>query len=225
MRQFALDPARIHVVPHGNFDHYVPASRRSRAEARQAIGVDAGDLVLLFFGYIRPYKGLDTLLDAFAEVARREPRARLVIAGRPHTPEEEARYTAAIAAHPAGERIVFHGRFIDSEEVPAYFESADLVALPYRHIYHSGLVHLAYAFGNAVIATRVGDFPETIEDGRTGILVDGTPEALAEGILAALRDPDALQRMGALARHLSATRYGWADIGAQTRAVYAALDS
>ncbi len=224
LARFDVGEEKVHVVPHGNFDHYLPATTPSRAEAGAALGLPADAIVTLFFGYIRAYKGLDLLLDAFEAVAAAEPRAWLVIAGRPHTDGEEVRYREQIAAHPAAERIVFHGRFIANDEVATYFASADLVALPYRHIYHSGLVHLAFSFGKAVLATRVGDFSETIEDGRTGLLVDaGSPPLLAAGLLAALADPDQLAAMGARARAESATTYGWPAIGARTRAVYESM--
>ena len=218
------DREKVHVVPHGNFDHHVPATTPTRADAGATLGLPADAIVTLFFGYIRAYKGLDLLLDAFEAVAAAEPRAWLVVAGRPHTEADGVRYREQIAAHPAAERIVFHGRFIANDEVATYFTAADLVALPYRHIYHSGLVHLAFSFGKAVLATRVGDFPETIEDGRTGLLVDaGSTPRLAEGLLAALADPSRLAEMGALAQAESATTYGWPAIGARTCAVYASM--
>lgn len=222
--QFNVAEEKVHVVPHGNFDHYVPANVPTCAAARAALGLPADAVVTLFFGYIRAYKGLDLLLDAFETVAVAEPRAWLVIAGQPHTSAEDVRSRERIAAHLAADRIVFHGRFIANNEVATYFAATDLVALPYRHIYHSGLVHLAFSFGKAAIATRVGDFPETIEEGRTGMLVEaGSPARLADGLLAALADPGRLAEMGAEAQRASATEYGWPAIGIRTRAVYNSL--
>jgi glycosyltransferase involved in cell wall biosynthesis len=212
---------KVQVVPHGNFDHYVPSPRPSRAEARAALGLADDDAVALFFGYIRPYKGLDLLLDAFEAVAGAVPRARLVIAGRPHTDRDAELIHARVLTHPASSRIIFHDRYIPHREVADYFTATDLVVLPYRHIYHSGLVHLAFSFGKATVATRVGDFPEMIDVGQTGLLVPpDSASALADTLVTALSDPSALESMGARAAVVSAEEYAWPDIGARTVSVY-----
>ena len=160
-------------MPHGNFDHYLPETSLSKQEARQELGLCENDLVLLFFGYIRAYKGLDMLLEAFEIAAKKNNRLKLVIGGMPHTTELEKATRTFIEKSPVKDRILFHARFIPHDAIKHYFMSADIVALPYKHIYHSGIIHLAYSYGRAVIATNVGDFSETIVQEKSGYI---TPE-------------------------------------------------
>lgn len=219
---FPMPPEKVHVIPHGNFDHYLPAHPVSKAEARKKLGLEEDDHVMLFFGYIREYKGLDVLLEAFALAAAKDSRLKLVVAGAPHTKALEKQYHEMIAQAGFADRIVFHARFIDHDEVEIYFTATDLVVLPYKHIYHSGIVHLAYSYGKPTLATNVGDFSETIEQGKSGVVTDeNTPEALCEEMSRLFEDPDSLKEMGQYARNLSVTKYSWLDIGRKTRAVYA----
>ena len=221
LEQFPVPASKVHVVPHGNFDHYRSESDPDRDQARRRLGLQPDDHVCLFFGYIREYKGLDTLLEAFPAAAARDDRLRLVVAGAPHTEALRAEYTAMIQRSAYSERILFHDDFVDSEDVPVYFQAADLVVLPYKNIYHSGIIHLAYSFGKPVLATNVGDFSETIVQGRSGFVLDqNTAEALAAGLNACFQDEGELRRMGAYARELSATRYCWREIGASTGKIY-----
>ena len=221
LKSFDVDADKIHVVPHGNFDHYLPETAVSRQEARQELGLAEDDLVLLFFGYIRAYKGLDMLLEAFDIAAQKNKRLKLVIAGMPHTSELERSTRAFIEQSPFKDRIIFHAQFIPHEAIKHYFVSADLVALPYKHIYHSGIIHLAYSYGKAVLATNVGDFSETIVQGKSGcITTENTAASFAEHVLKLVEKENALPEMGAFARNLSTSKYSWEDIGKQTADVY-----
>ena len=119
------------------------------------------------------------------------------------------------------EGLVQRYGYLSNEDMICYVRAADLVVLPYREIYQSGVVFLAYTFGRAVLATRVGSFPETVEEGRSGWLVE--PEdvpGLSRALVAALSAPDKLREAGDYARHLADTRYGWPDIARQTEKVY-----
>lgn len=218
---FQLAPEKVHVVPHGNFDHYLPETSLSKAEARAELGLEPDDQVLLFFGYIREYKGLDFLLEAFDIAARKNKRLKLVIAGMPHTKELEKSSREYIEKSEARDRIIFHARFIPHEDIKYYFVGADLVVLPYKHIYHSGIIHLAYSYGKAVLATNVGDFSETIVQNKSGYIAhENTPEAFADDLLKLAEDENALEDMGKFARNLSSSKYSWLDIGRQTVEVY-----
>ena len=221
---FSIDPGKVHVVPHGNFDHYLPDKQLSREEARKELGLKPDDQVLLFFGYIRAYKGLDLLLDAFDIAAKENPRLKLVIAGMPHTADLERSTRAFIKRSSASDRIVFHAKFIPHEDIKYYFQGADLVVLPYKHIYHSGIVHLAYSYGKAVIATNVGDFSETIEQEKSGVVIrQNTAECLAKELNRVAREENRLDEMGAFAKELSSTKYSWDDIGKKTVDVYRSI--
>ena len=218
---FPMRASKVHVIPHGNFDHYLSAEDPSKEEARKRLGLDKDAKVLLFFGYIREYKGLDELLEAFPSAASNDEKLRLVIAGSPHTDTLKKTYTSSIERSGVADRILFHAKFIDSKDVSTYFAASDLVMLPYKNIYHSGIIHLAYSYGRPVLATNVGDFSETIEAGRTGyVLKENTAKQLAQEIVASCSNMEDLEKMGDYARKLSRTKYSWQDIGKATLQVY-----
>lgn len=153
----------------------------SRQQARQILGLPETQPVLLFFGLVRPYKGLADLLRALAQV-RMELPARLVVAGEFW--EDASVYHRLVHDLGLEEAVVFHNRYIPDEDALPFFAAADVVVLPYHHVSQSGIVALAHGLGRPVIATRVGGLPEMIAEGRTGLLVPpGDPDALANAIL------------------------------------------
>jgi glycosyltransferase involved in cell wall biosynthesis len=181
----ALKPGapRRHVLHplYAQFDR----GRWTRASARDHLGLDGE--VALFFGYVRRYKGLDTLLDAWPLVRARRP-ATLVVAGEFYddaTPyrEQVARANAGAApGAPTPVRLI--DRYLPDDEVEAVFKAADVVVLPYRSATQSGVTHVAYALGRPVITTDVGGLAETVRPGETGLVVPpGRPEALAEAVV------------------------------------------
>lgn len=165
-------------VPHPVYAQY-GAAGRDRASARARTGLD-GD-VLLFFGFVRRYKGLEVLIEALPRVLARRP-VTLVVAGEFYEPVEPIK--ARIRALGLGERIRLHDRYVPDEEVGDLVAAADCVVLPYRSATQSGVVLVAYAGGCPVISTAVGGLPEVVEQGVTGFLVPPEdPAALADAIL------------------------------------------
>ncbi len=220
-KDFRVEPKKIKVIPHGNFDHYIPREPMSKAEARSRLNLYATDNVALFFGFIREYKGLDLLLDAFEICAKKGRSLRLVIAGAPRTSELGNHYRRSIERISTNDSIIFHEGFIPSEKVAVYFVACDVVILPYKEIDHSGIVHLAYSFGRPLIATNVGDFAEVIEDGKSGYLLrENSAECLSETILGAFSSIAHLEDMGSYARTLSETKYSWLEIAKKTKMLY-----
>ncbi|MCC6350601.1 MAG: glycosyltransferase [Candidatus Eisenbacteria bacterium] len=165
-------------VPHPFYAQF-DRGRFTRESARAKLGL-AGD-VALFFGYVRHYKGLDTLLAAWPRVRERRPGATLVVAGEFY--EKAEPYEALARA--AGEGAVrMLDRYIPDDEVEALFRAADVTVLPYRSATQSGVTHVAYALGCPVIATRVGGIAETVRDGETGLTAPPEdPAALADAIV------------------------------------------
>ncbi len=150
-----------------------------RADARKRLGV-TGD-VLLFFGFLRPYKGLDVLLKAMPSILRKRPVTLMIVGESWGGADDVNKMTGelGIASH-----IVRVDRYVPNEEVGLYFSAADLVILPYLAGTGSGVVPSAYVFNTPVVATRVGSMPDAVTDGRTGFLVPaGDPAALANAIL------------------------------------------
>ena len=151
--------------------------RHTRESARAALGV-SGD-VALFFGYVRRYKGLDTLLAAWPAVQSRSP-ATLLVAGEFY--EDEAPIQTLAKA--AGDSVRMISRYIPDDEVEALFKAADVVVLPYRSATQSGVTHVAYALGVPVITTDVGGLSETVVPGETGLVVPPEDPAALAGAIA-----------------------------------------
>ena len=153
--------------------------RHTRESARASLGLQ-GD-VALFFGYVRHYKGLDTLLRAWPKVRARRPGATLVVAGEFYE-KAEPYHELARAAGEGAVRMV--DRYIPDDEVEALFRATDVTVLPYRDATQSGVTHVSYALGAPVIATRVGGIAETVREGETGLTcAPEDPDALADTIV------------------------------------------
>lgn len=151
-----------------------------RQEARRSLGIAAAR-VLLFFGYVRKYKGLDILLDALARLPA-EMGIHLVVAGEFYDPEEG--YREQIRALQIQDRVTLRPDYLPNEEVRRYFSAADAVVLPYRSATQSGIAQIAYNFGTPVIATDVGGLQEVVLHDCTGLVVPpDNPAALAEAIV------------------------------------------
>jgi glycosyltransferase involved in cell wall biosynthesis len=164
--------ARVVQNPHPTYDVF------AAGEMPAAQGGTRGRRNLLFFGFVRPYKGLEHLLRAMLELG---PEHHLVVVGEFYEPREK--YAALLDALSARGQLTLVDRYVPNEEVPSWFGMADLVIVPYLNATQSGIVQMAYGFGLPVVATRVGGLPEVVEDGRTGYLVPpGDAGALAAAI-------------------------------------------
>ena len=149
---------------------------------KEKFGFHSDDIVLLFFGYVRKYKGLDILLEALPEAIRFNKRIKLLVVGEFYDPQEE--YTSIIEKHNLGDSVRVVNQFVPNEEIEKYYKAADVVMLPYRSATQSGILNLAYGFYLPVIATKVGGFVEFIDDCKTGILVEpNSPTEITKGII------------------------------------------
>lgn len=219
---FGVEEDAVTVIPHGNYTFYSEHSElheSHRASARRVLGLDPSLPVVLFFGHIRAYKGLDILLEAVRHLQQLGVVFNLVIAG--DCVENFGKYQRMIENLENPERIQTHLQYIPEDKVSAYFVAADIVVLPYRRIYQSGVVQLAYAYGRPVVATSVGGIPEVVEHGRTGLLVaPNDSEALSEALANMLRDPKLTSQMGEFAYELAQTKYSWDAIAELTIKLY-----
>jgi glycosyltransferase involved in cell wall biosynthesis len=207
--EVGLDPARVRVIPHGAFDYLtqLPEEKPLPAELDGAEGP-----VILFFGLLRPYKGIDTLLDAF----RRIDGAELWIVGNPRMDIEPLRRLAAVAPG----RVRFVSRFVEDAEIPAIFRRADVVVLPYRDIEQSGVLYTGLAFGKPMVLTDVGGFPELGEQGVARIVPREDPAALAADLGELVADEGLREALTSAARNAAAGPYSWDAIARQTLALY-----
>ncbi|MBP7866389.1 MAG: glycosyltransferase [Acidobacteria bacterium] len=161
----------------------------TRMEARERLGLPGAAKIVLFFGIIRKYKGLDVLLQAFETLAAEHPDLFLVVAGEFYDKRRD--YQTWIAPLERAGRIRVTDAFVPNEAVEVYVKASDVAVLPYHHATQSGVIPLVYQWGRGVVTTRVGGLAETVDDGVSGILVPpGDPRALAGAILAYLQARD-----------------------------------
>ena len=214
--EVGLDPARVRVIPHGAFDYLtrLPEEKPLPAELEGAEGP-----VILSFGLLRPYKGIENLLDAFAPVAASNPAAELWIVGNPRMDVEPLRRQAEAA----GGRVRTVTRFVDDAEIPAIFRRADLVALPYLDAEHSGVLYTGLAFGKPLVLSAVGGFPEVAETGAARLVPPGDTDALAETLEELVGDEAARADLAAAAARAAAGRVCFDDAAPATLDVYREL--
>jgi glycosyltransferase involved in cell wall biosynthesis len=222
IEEFAVDPGRVRVIAHGEYGFFgLGAEPVEREAARRQLGLDPRDEVALFFGYIREYKGLDVLLDAWPAVAEARPGARLVVAGDPVRLDAARRDALLAAATRVG--AIHRFGYVPFSSVTTYFAAADVLVLPYRHISQSGVLFLALSQGLPVVATRVGALPEVLCDGESGLLVPPeSPEALSQALVRLFGDADLRRRLSAGSRAVAA-RHTWPSIAGQTESAFAGL--
>ena len=177
------------VLFHPLYDHYPEALEK--AEARQQIGIPESVNLGLFFGLIRPYKGLDVLLESLKQV---DKNTHILIAGECY--ENWVKYSDIIESMGISDRVHVISRFVDEAELPAIFGASDFLVLPYKKASQSGVVATAIHYNTPIIASNVGDLENSVNDGRTGLLVEpNNAQALAQAIntwTESTRDPEAI---------------------------------
>lgn len=221
LQQTKLNEKKIKVVPHGDFNFLIPNQTPSKLEARQFFGLSHEANVLLFFGAIKEYKGLDLLLNCLPYTSSKIKNLVLIIAGRPDPVELKLEYQEIILKFPKEIVVIYHTDFIPDAHVAKYFIASDVVVLPYRRISHSGILNLAYTFERPVIATNVGDFEEFIEEGKSGfVLSSNNQQSLSEKIIQAFTDRIKLERMGKYAGLLSTTKYTLKNQAESMKVIY-----
>ncbi len=206
--------ARIHVIPHGAFEH-LTRLRDERPLPRELAAVE--EPVILFFGFISAYKGVDVLVDAFASL---QGEGELWIVGQPRIPIAELRRRAGAA----WSRVRLVPRFVEEAEVPALFRRADVVVLPYREIDQSGVFYTALAFGAPLIVSSVGGFVEAAEDhGVARLVPPNDAAALAAELRGLLSDSRARSELSAAALRAAAGPFSWDSVAQETLDLYERL--
>lgn len=167
------------VVSHPLYDNF--GDPVSKEEARKFLGLRYEEKIILFFGFIRNYKGLDLLFEAMAKNEIRNSGIRLLVAGEFY--ENEKKYKEQIDRLGIKDQLILKTEFIPDGEVKYYLCASDAVIQPYRHATQSGVTPLAYHFEKPMIVTNVGGLPLLVPHEKVGLVVEPTPEAIAEGIL------------------------------------------
>ncbi len=217
VEELAVPKERVRVVPHGAFDYL------TRLGSEAPIDPAAGDLdgrkVVLFFGLLRPYKGVDLLVEAFAAAPG---DALLLVAGRAMMPVEPLRRRAAELG--IADRVRILPRFVSEPEIPALFRRADLIALPYREIEQSGVLFTALAFGRPLLLSAVGGFVEVAErHGAARLVPPGDADALGASLADLLRDDEARAELAAAARAAAEGPYSWRRAAEASEQLYGEL--
>ncbi|MFH2064838.1 MAG: glycosyltransferase family 4 protein [Pseudomonadota bacterium] len=219
IRQYRIPPRKITIIPHGPLDFHV-SPKRTREEARKQMNIKPDEKVILLFGAIRPYKGIDTAIEAFARVRQTIPDSRLVIAGKLW--EDWSPYDRQIKAMNLKAHIHTVLNYIPSEMVSLYFMAADLVLLPYHHFdSQSGVGAIAVSFRKPMIVTNIGGLPELVNDPRS-IVPPKDDNALAQAIIRALAEPGRLKAMENDADAV-AEKISWTAIAKKVLSVYTKL--
>lgn len=169
----------VKLSPHPLFDNY--GSIIAREEALSALNLDRSSSYLLFFGFIRAYKGLDILIEAFSDERLRNRKLKLIIAGEFY--EDDAPYRVQIKEHNLEDEIIFFDHFIPDTEVTLFFSAADIVVQPYKTATQSGVTQIAFQFEKPMLVTDVGGLREIVADGKCGYVVKPESEAITAALI------------------------------------------
>jgi glycosyltransferase involved in cell wall biosynthesis len=225
--EFGIAKDAATAVPFG-INNSVPDTHMTSEEARQKLGIRSDEKVILFFGAIRPYKGLEHLVAAFQKLAPRDDKYRLIIAGEAKKGSEQYMrdILKMIGNGPGRERIIQKIEFIPDEETELYFKAADVSVLSYTLVFQSGVLFLSYSFGLPVVATDVGSFREDIVPGETGFLCRSCePGDLSEAIEKYFASElfKNLENRRQKIKDYADSRNSWGEVASITRNVYTGL--
>lgn len=213
LTQFRKDvPAKMN--PHPVFDNF--GASVGREMALGSLGLDPSYSYLLFFGFIRKYKGLDLLIEAFADERLRNKKLKLIIAGEFY--EDDTPYRELVKKFSLENDVIFFDRFINDNEVAAFFSSADLIVQPYRSATQSGVTQIAYHFEKPMLVTDVGGLREIVPDHKCGYVVAPDPSA----IFNAISDYFFYNRKEAFTKNVKEekAKYSWKQMTASITEVY-----
>lgn len=216
---FKVNPEKIAVIAHGNY-LFLRTKEMSKQQAKKQLGISADKKLILHFGALRKYKGIDILLEAFRKIRDLHSDVLLLLVGKPmYVPA--VYFEELIKESGLSNNVILKAEYVPLEEIQVYFYASDIVVFPYKQIDTSGSLQLAYAFSKPVVATATGSMAEVIEDGKNGSLVAPLdPVALAAAINKILFDEALLEQMGSRSYTLARDKFSWDSIAAKTIDLY-----
>ena len=223
---FSVPGEKVSVIPFG-INNTVPNTSLSSLEARRLLKVGETEKVLLFFGNIAPYKGVEYLVSAFVQTVRLDANYRLIIAGRPKHGDGYWKHIRQLIEESGfGDRIMQRTEYIPDEETEVFFKAADVLILPYTYVFQSGVLFLGYSYGLPAVATDVGAIREEVIEGKTGfIAAPADPDSLACAICRYFGSE--LWQQGEQTRETirayANERYSWSKVGSIITEVYSEL--
>jgi glycosyltransferase involved in cell wall biosynthesis len=226
--EFHVPESKVSVIPFG-INNTVPNTGLSSAEAKRRLNVSSRDKVMLFFGNIAPYKGLEYLIAAFSALLEKDRSYRLLIVGKPKGPQSywnEIQRT--IINSNIGERVIEKIEYVPDEETELYFKAADALVLPYAHVFQSGVLFLGYSFGLPAIAANVASLKNEIVEGKTGLVfraqdASDLARKIDEYFKSALFSN--LENTRSQIKQYANDRYSWSKVAEITTGVYSNLVS
>jgi len=212
----------IYIVPHGNYTPFINI-QTDKEKSRNKLGIPNDKKVLLFFGMIKKVKGLEILLRALKDVITENPDVLLVIAGKPWE-NDFTTYQKIIDENNLADYCLFHTKFIVHEDVEHYYCAADLVVLPYKKIYQSGVLVMTLSYGKAALVSDLPPLKEVVTDMKTAFLFESeNSTSLADKLNLILSDTEKLEQVRERGEELINTKYDWNEIGKQTKQAYQSL--
>ena len=211
---FGVPEKRVGVIVHGNEEIFreLRAPGSDAASLRKRVGLGPEEPVVLFFGTLSRYKGIDVLLDAFPRVLR-TANARLVIVGYPTADFDLAAHQEQARRNGIADSVLWLPEYISSGDVAAWMELASVIVFPYRDIYQSGALHVPQTFGVPIVASAIGAMQDVIENEVSGLLVEKeNPDALADALTRLLTDRTLATRLGFRAAADAQGRFSWREI-------------
>ena len=226
LKEFPTRESKVKIIKHG-MNNRVAKSGITFAEARQKFGIAENEKVLLFFGNIDYYKGLDILIDSYSNMPDDFLKnSKLLIAGNSKSAEFTSIIKNKIDSPKIREKVILNFGYVPDEDVESYFMAADCIILPYRDIYQSGVIFMAYTFGLPIIVSDIGNFKNDMVEGETGFLIKSTdPVQVTETLLAYFNSEvyKNLPKSREKIKDWAWQNYSWDAIGIETRKLYESI--
>jgi D-inositol-3-phosphate glycosyltransferase len=224
--EFAISGSKVSVIPFG-INNTVPSTDITVAEAKRMLGISQREKVLLSYGQIAPYKGVEYLISAFAELLKKDATYRLIIAGKPKWNEIYwNQLQEQLTQSGVRDKVIERIEHVPDAETQLYFKAADVLVLPYRRIFQSGVIFLAYSFGLPVIGADVGSLKEEIIEGQTGFVCKAQDSADLARVITKYFDSELYQNLEARRpkiKKYANERYSWDKVAGITTSIYSEL--
>ena len=213
------DCSNIAVIPHGNYLDFL-ANAPSREEARNVLSIPTDCFMALFFGQIKKVKGLDLLLEAWKKVDHQKKNSLLVLAGKIWK-DDAVKYQEIVEKGDIRSSVRFDIRYVPDREALSYYAAADLIVLPYRKIYQSGVLLMAMSHARAVLVSDIPGMTEIIEDGVNGFVFHSEDiQELSKSLIGAMQDTNLRESVAQRGLQTVLTAHSWHKIGAATKVFY-----
>jgi glycosyltransferase involved in cell wall biosynthesis len=210
---------KIKIIPHGNYIPFIDI-QKDKLLSRKKLGIPENKKVLLFFGMIKKVKGLEILLKALVKVKEKHTDVLLLIAGKVWE-NDFGHYQEIIDKNNLQDFCLLHTKFIPDLDVAHYYCASDLVVLPYKKIYQSGVLIMTLSFGKPILVSNLSPIKEIITDNKNGFLFETeNVESLTKRINFILKDKMLLEKVGKEGYKLILTNYNWEGIGRKTKEAY-----